>query len=222
MAKSSDSHHLHRVAPLQGTLLLYCVPACFSRPDRCDMLRQRLGPQLRDLAAGVPLAQPLPGTTQPGRRPLVNTGVASWYPLPRLDGRVSRWGTHSLPVNLLRCLAPEGCNSIDVTVQVVAPAAAAAGGALPPSPVLPHGGQHEPHIQQHPPVAGATTRFIDSGGIDWVVMQQVDGFTAAKYQSQCGLSGRPAWRQLLGPLGDWYLYKAEAVSAGWGCSVELP
>jgi hypothetical protein len=73
---------------LQGVLRLYCVPACFLQPaDAPPLLEQRLGPQLRDLAAGVPLQQPLAGTIPKGVHPMVQGSTVYWYPCPPLHSK---------------------------------------------------------------------------------------------------------------------------------------
>jgi hypothetical protein len=127
---SSDrptTSHGHPSFFLQGTLRLFCVPACFLQPPGAPpLLEQRLAPQLRDLTAGRPLQQQLAGTMQPGTLAMVHGGAAYWYPCPSLRSKVPLNSGMVVPGAVLRVLDKHGKGNVVVTVQVVAPAAAAA------------------------------------------------------------------------------------------------
>jgi hypothetical protein len=233
--------HLSRCyPPLQGTLRLYCVPACFLQPPGAPpLLEQRLAPQLRDLAAGRPLAQRLAGTTQPRQRPIESPGVAWWYPCPQLRSRVRSCGM-SLPTGVQQCLVPEGSTSAAVDVQILgvagappppppppppaaaaaaatAAAATAAPAAQPPQPLSPPSAkqQHAPDSEQQ--TTGAAAADGDTGGssVHWALLQQ-EGLAIKVGTGNCVLQGTAAWRRMSGPYGHWYLFKAQAVRGNRG------
>jgi hypothetical protein len=110
----------------------------------------------------------------------------------------------SLTAVLWQCLAPEAGTRAEVTVQVVRPAAAAAAAGPGAAPAA-----AGPGPQQQANAAGAS----DGGGVHWSLLQQ-EGMAFVKHQSNNVLVGTHAWRRILGPYGDWFLFKAQAVRGG--------
>jgi hypothetical protein len=199
---------------LQGTLRLYCVPACFLQPPCAPpLLEQRLAPQLQQLAASVPLVQPLSGTTQLRTRSIMHGGVAWWYPCPQLRSKVMYSKYMPLSSVLWGCLADGECSSLQVVVKVMGPAAAAAAvAAAAAAQVATPAGLLTGDVDQQQQRNGDMPASTSINSSKWAVMQQEEGFTFAKCSCRVyRLSYAPAWRRLLPSWGSWHLFKAQAV-----------
>jgi hypothetical protein len=178
---------------MQGALDLYCIPACFLQPHGTPpLLEQRLAPQLGDLAAGRPLAQRLAGTMQQGAGSIVHAGIVWYYPCPPLRIRVTTSGDLTLRLTTWQCLSSEGCSSLDATLQLAVPGAAAA--------------------------AQRISSLTDSNGIVWALLHEETGFKLSINGSAVMLRSRPGWRRVLGSWSGWHLFKAEAVRGRIGPS----
>jgi hypothetical protein len=55
----------------------------------------------------------------------------------------------------------------------------------------------------------------DNSGVAWVVLQQEDGAKLVKQNMNLRVVGAAPLRRLLGPWGDWHLFKAQAVRGLW-------